>query len=415
MLEYTIIIIYNDIVDILISMMNALEISNFFVEEMSKAEVGENYKKCIQCGVCGGSCPFGIATEYTPRKMITSFRAGSVSDVVASDAPWLCTSCNICTDRCPSSIPITDALIPIMRELSLNYGTPPSELTQALTNIQRFGNSFGETEKKRTEWTNNLGFDVRMLKQGEYTDYLFIPDDFGVYDLRGREVTRSIAQIFNLLDTDFAIAGQGEKTIGDNVRLSGEFALFESIVQENVKNLNQYKFREIVTIDPHAFHSLKNVYKSYGLNVNVLHHTQFIEKNLSALKKNLHPLNYKVTYHDSCYLGRKNGIYDAPRKIIDAIPGIKRLEMPRNLENSFCCGGGGGVVWMDSFIKKHMPSRPSEDRVKEAYRTGAEVLVTACPIDAVMFEDAVKVTGLEGKLVVKDVSELLLESIRGGK
>lgn len=398
----------------MISMMNVLEINDFFVEEMSNAELGENYKKCIQCGVCGGSCPFGVATEYTPRKMITSFRAGTVSDVVMSDAPWLCTSCNICTDRCPSSIPITDALIPVMRELSLNYGNPPTELTQALTNIHRFGNSFGESEKDRIDWTKNLGFNVRTLKKDDYADYLFIPDDFGVFDLRGRQVTRSIAKILNLLDIDFAIAGTGEKTIGDNVRLSGESALFESLVQSNIQNFNQYKFREIITIDPHAFHSLKNIYKTYGFKGDVIHHTQFLEQNLPALKKLLHPLNYKVTYHDSCYLGRKNGIYDAPRNIIDSIPGIKRVEMPRTKENSFCCGGGGGVVWMDSFIKTHMPSRPAEERVKEAHRTGAEILVTACPIDAIMFDDAVKVTGHEGKLIVKDISELLLESIQGG-
>lgn len=396
-------------------MMSALEITDLFVEEMSKAEVGDNYKKCIQCGVCGGSCPFGIVTDFTPRKMITSFRAGLLSDVVASDAPWLCTSCNLCTDRCPSSIPITDALIPVMRELSLNYGTPPNELTNALTNVQRFGNSFGESEKKRTDWTKNLGFDVRTLKNGEYADHLFIPDDFGLYDLRGKEVTRSIARIFNILDVDFAIAGQGEKTIGDNVRLSGEFALFESLVQDNIKNLSHYKFREIITIDPHAYHSLKNIYKNYGLNASVMHHTQFLERHLDALKKMMHPLNYRATYHDSCYLGRKNGIYEAPRNIMDSIPGIKRIEMPRNKENSFCCGGGGGVVWMDSFIKKHMPSRPAEERVKEAYKTGAEILVTACPIDAIMFEDAVKVTGLEGKLAVKDISELIIESIQGGE
>lgn len=395
-------------------MASELEIADLFVEEMAKAENGENYRKCIQCGICGGACPFGIATEYTPRRMITSYRAGMVSSVVLSDAPWLCTSCNLCNDRCPSSVEITDALIPVMRELSLSYGTPPAELTSTLTNIQRFGNCYGESDQKRNEWKNDLGFDVRSLKAGEYVDYLFIPDDFGTFDARGIKVTKAIAQLFNLLDTDFAIIGDGEKTIGDHVRLAGESALFESLVHDNIENIGQYKYREIITIDPHTYHSLKNVYKTYGFKANVIHHSQYLENNLPTLKDKLHRLEYKATYHDSCYLGRKNGVYDAPRNIMDAIPGIKRLEMPRNMENSFCCGGGGGVIWMDSFVKEHMATRPAEDRVKEAYKTGAEVLVTACPVDAIMFDDAVKIAGLEGKLVVKDISELLLESIKGG-
>lgn len=395
-------------------MMNATDIYKSFSGKMKDFVDGENYKKCIQCGICGGSCPFGMVTDYTPRRMITATRADIVSDVVMSNAPWLCSSCNACTSRCPSKIPITDALIPVLRELSLTYGAPPTELTQTLTNIQRFGNSFGESEKKRIKWVSELKSAVKIVKKDEYVKYLFIPDDFGAYDLRGKEITKSIVKIFQFLKTDFGIIGEKERTIGDNVRLSGEFGLYEEIAQSNINILRNYKFGDVVTIDPHAFHALNNQYKQYGWGSTVIHHTQFLEQNLEELKKHFHSLNYKVTYHDSCYLGRKNGIFEAPRNVIDAIPGIKRVEMPRNKENSFCCGGGGAVIWIDSYIKKYIKTRPSEERVKEAYSTGAEILVTACPIDAIMFEDAIKMTGLEGKLKVKDVAELVWESLGVG-
>ncbi len=395
-----------------------MEVSKIFEEfskEMPKFTDGENFKKCIQCGICGGSCPFGPYTEFTPRRMIAAYRSFLLDDVALNDWPWLCSSCNLCTDRCPSNIPITDALIPLLRSLSLNYGKPPDELAQSLMNISRFGNSFGESEKKRVAWTQEMNFPVKILRPGDYTDYLYIVDDFGSYDVRGKEITKSFAKIMHFLNTEFGIMGSNESTVGDLVRLSGEFGLFENIALNNIKKINNYKFDAIVTIDPHAFHSLKNVYPSYGFSAPVMHHTQFLENNLEKLKKSFKSLNFKVTFHDPCYLGRKNKIYDAPRKIIDAIPGIKRVEMERTRENSFCCGGGGGMVWMDSISKKYIKVRPAEERVQEAYDSGAEIMVTACPIDAIMFEDAVKVLGLEGKLRIMDIAELVLLAMEGEK
>ena len=395
-------------------MINSREILESFEGRMREFIDGENFKKCIQCGICGGSCPFGFYTDFTPRKIITATRAEIVNEVIESNAPWLCTSCNLCTSRCPSKIPITDALIPVLRELAMNYSHPPDELGQALTNIHRMGNSFGESNKKRTKWSEGIGFPVKVLKKGEHVEYLFIVDDFGSFDLRGQEITKAIAKLFRILGINFGILGEKEKSIGDHVRLAGEFGLFEEIAKSNINELKNYSFEKIITMDPHAFNSLKNEYPKFNFSKDVIHYTQLIDERLNDIKKILHPLNYTVTYHDPCYLGRKNGIYDAPRRIIESIPGIKFVEMYRNRENSFCCGGGGGGIWYDSYIKKYVKVRPAEERVLEASKTGANVLLVTCPIDAIMFEDAIKVTGLEGKLKVMDISELLLESIGKG-
>ncbi|MFP3908617.1 MAG: (Fe-S)-binding protein [Archaeoglobaceae archaeon] len=386
------------------------ELLETYMERLSEIEDGDKYKQCLQCGTCGGSCPFGIATKFTPRKMILALRANTLGELLESGAQWLCTSCYACTSRCPSQIPLTDAIIPAVRELSLLEGNPPEELATALQHTSRYGNPFKESPKKRDRWTKDLDFDVKLLKDGP-TDVLFIPECFGSYHRRCQEVSKAMAGIFNKLGTDFAILGKDEKCIGDNDRLSGEFGLFEELVEKNVKTMEKSDFNKIVTIDAHAFHSIKNEYPRFGFTKPVFHHIEFLAENLDALKDMFKELDYTVTYHDSCYVGRRNGIYDQPREVIQSIPGVKLVEMKRIKENALCCGGGGGGVWLDSYIKEFMKERPAEDRVKEAARTGADVLVTACILDIPMFEDALKMTGLEGEIVVKDICELVFEAI----
>ncbi|MFO7968126.1 MAG: (Fe-S)-binding protein [Archaeoglobaceae archaeon] len=387
------------------------EMLETYMERLSEIEDGDKYKQCLQCGTCGGSCPYGIATKFTPRKMILAVRAGMLSELLESGAQWLCTSCYACSSRCPSQIPLTDAIIPAVRELSLLEGNPPEELATALQHTSRYGNPFKESPKKRDRWTKDLDFEVKLLKDGP-ADVLFIPECFGSYHRRCQEVSKAMASIFNELGTDFAIMGKDEKCTGDSDRLSGEFGLFEELVEKNVKAMEKGEFNKIVTIDAHAFHSIKNEYPKFGFTKPVMHHTEFLAENLDALKDMFNDLDYTVTYHDSCYVGRRNGIYDQPREVIQSIPGVKLVEMKRTKENALCCGGGGGGVWLDSFIKDFMKERPAEDRVREAAKTGADVLVTACILDIPMFEDALKMTGLEGEIVVKDISELVFEAIK---
>lgn len=387
------------------------EMLETYMERLSEIEDGEKYKQCLQCGTCGGSCPYGIATKFTPRKMILAVRANMLSELLESGAQWLCTSCYACSSRCPSQIPLTDAIIPAARELSLLEGNPPEELATALQHTARYGNPFKESPKKRDRWTKDLDFEIKLLKNGP-VDVLFIPECFGSYHRRCQEVSKAMAGIFNKLGTDFAIMGKDEKCTGDSDRLSGEFGLFEELVEKNVKAMEKGEFNKIVTIDAHAYHSIKNEYPRFGFTKPVMHHTEFLAENLEALKDMYKELDYTVTYHDSCYVGRRNGIYDQPREVIKSIPGVELVEMKRTKENALCCGGGGGGVWLDSFIKEFMKERPAEDRVREAAKTGADVLVTACILDIPMFEDALKMTGLEGEIVVKDISELVFEAIK---
>ena len=389
-----------------------------YVEELVnrlKELTEEKYYQCLQCGTCGGSCPYGMYSPFTPRRIILAIRMGLIDEVLKSNAHWLCTSCQLCSSRCPSRIPITDGIIPALRELTLLEGNPPEELSMALMNIMRYGNPFKESPRRRADWTKELDFDVPVMMKKKKADVLFIPECFGAYHRRCKEATKALAKIMKLLEVDFAILGHEERCTGDHARLCGEFGLFEDLIEKNMKVFKKYEFNKIVTHDAHAFNALKNYYTAFGLNKPVLHHTQFLHENLEGLKDMFNKLDYTVVYHDSCYVGRKNGIYDEPREVIKSIPGIKFVEFKRNRENALCCGAGGGGIWLDSVIREFVKERPAEDRVKEAKLVGADVIVTGCILDIPMFEDALKVTGLEGEIVVKDIAELVLEAIEGGE
>ncbi len=376
-----------------------------------KELTGDKYLQCIQCGTCGGSCPYGMYTPYTPRRMILAIRFGLVEEVLNSNAQWLCTACQLCTSRCPSRIPITDGVIPALREQTLLEGNPPEELSVALMNMMRYGNPFKESPRKRADWTKDLDFEVPIMMKKKRADVLFIPECFGAYHRRCREATKALAKVMNFLGIDFAILGHEERCIGDHARLCGEFGLFEDLIEKNMKVFEKYEFNRIVTHDAHAFNALKNY---YPINKPVLHHSQLLYEHLDELKGAFNELDYKVAFHDSCYLGRKNGIFDEPREVIKAIPGVKLVEFKRNRMDALCCGAGGGGIWLDSVIREFVKERPAESRVKEAKDVGADVIVVGCVLDIPMFEDALKVTGLEGEIVVKDLSELVLEAIRGG-
>jgi len=333
--------------------------------------------------------------DYNTRKMIAAMRGGDFDEILSGHGIWLCTSCYTCTVRCPAKIPLTDVMIPVLRETAMLYEKGvPSELQKALENVARYGNPFGESSRKRINWIKEAGVPLKILqKDKKPVNVLLIPECFCAYHQRAKNIIISL---------------------GDSKRLAGEFGLFEMLIEHNAKQLKKYNFDIIVTPDPHAYNALINEYPKFGYRYKVLHHTQYLSQRLAdleALFQNEFP--YKVTYHDPCYLGRRNKVFDAPREILKSINGLKLIEMPRTKEDALCCGGGGGGVWLDSFSKEYIKERPAEKRVKEAVATGAEVLAVACPIDITMFEDAVKVLNLEGKIRVMDISEILLEAIGG--
>jgi Fe-S oxidoreductase len=345
--------------------------------------------------------------------MITWLRAEQFDEVLASDAVWLCLSCYACTQVCPKQIPLTASLMTRAKEELLLAGRVPAELQAALENSQRYGNVLGQSPRKRPDWATGLTPPVPILgREHPSADILWFVGDYPSYHARVQGVSRALVKILQALGIDYAILGAEEVSDGDSQRLAGERGLFEMLASKNAKAFGKYKFFAILTSDPHAYNALKNEYPGLGISYPVWHHTEFLADHLDALRPLLtKEVKAKVTFHDPCYLGRVNGIYDPPRELLQAIPGVELVEMAHNRTTSLCCGGGGGGMWLDGFHWEKAHTRTSEWRVQEAKSAGAEILAVACPYEPVRFEDAAKVVpGAEG-LLVRDVAELLAQAL----
>ncbi|RMG67175.1 MAG: (Fe-S)-binding protein, partial [Calditrichaeota bacterium] len=271
-----------------------------------------------------------------------------------------------------------------------------------------YGNSFGQPPRARGKWTQGLEFKVKDVRK-EPAEYLWYVGDFASYDKRIQELSRTVARVLNQVGVDFGILYDGEKNAGNDVRRIGEEGLFEMLVEDNLAVLKKAKFEKIFTTDPHTFNTLRNEYPAFGGSYPVYHYTGLLAHLLDSGKLQFKKkLNYTVTYHDPCYLGRYNRETEAPRKILRAL-GLNFKEMPRCGTNTFCCGAGGGRIWMDDSA---LAERPSELRIKEALALGnVDYFVVACPKDYTMYTDAVKTSGNEGKIEVKDIIELVAEAL----
>jgi Fe-S oxidoreductase len=297
-----------------------------------------------------------------------------------------------------------------MRRHLVGQGSVSPTLEDVLVKYNRYGNSFGQSDRSRSKWTQGLDFPIKDARK-EPVEYLWFVGDYASFDNRLQNATRATAKIFNKAGLDFGILYEGEKNAGNDVRRIGEEGLFETLKEKNLQSLEKAQFHKIVTTDPHTYNTLKN---EYGLNgetgkKGVKHYTEVIDDLIQSGRLNFHKkLDYSVTYHDPCYLGRYNGIYQPPRRIVTDT-GAKLVEMPRHLSTSYCCGAGGGRIWMEDGTK--VKERPAENRIREAVSLdGVHTLVTACPKDVVMFQDAAKTTDNEGKIVVRDLSELVWEA-----
>jgi Fe-S oxidoreductase len=372
------------------------------------------FRTCIQCGVCSGSCPMGEAMDYPPRKAVRMLLEGRFQEVVESNTPWLCVACHTCATRCPSQLQISDGLFPALRAAVMSEGKPmDQDLQKALQKTYLYGNPMGESPNKRADWAVTAGVPVPIIsKLRRPVDVLWIVECYPSFTPRGQSISRMLARILHALGVDFAILGREERCIGDCEWLAGERGLFEMLIERNIEILGKYQFNEILITDPHAYRTLKNIYPRMGGEFSVKHYVQFLAERLPHLKPLLKKkLNSTVTYHDSCCLGRKTGHYDEPRALLEALPGLRTVEMVQNRESSLCCGGGGSTVFLDRFIQERVKDRLADRRVQQAAATKAEVMAVACPFEPSRFEDAVKITGNEGKLEVRDIIELLAESM----
>jgi Fe-S oxidoreductase/nitrate reductase gamma subunit len=391
---------------------------------------------CTKCGRCHVACPAHAAgTTLSPRDVILDLRtyadatfntsewfgqkflndskwptngnADIAHDLIRPETLWSCTTCMACVEACPVGIEHLTHIVQMRRNL-VDAGTLDNNLQGALQNLGEYGNSFGQSPKNRTKWTQKLSMKPKDARK-EPVEYLWYVGDFASFDPRLQAVSQTVADVFHKAGVDFGILYDAEKNAGNDVRRVGEEGLYEMLVEDNLATLKKAKFKEIVTTDPHTLNTLRNEYPEFGSTFTVHHYTGLLAKLIDAGKLTFSKqLNYPVTYHDPCYLARYNRETDAPRQVMKAL-GLDLREMPRCRENTFCCGAGGGRIWMDTSNEK---KRTSEQRIDEALGLGGvRYFITCCPKDFTMYSDAVKTSGNEGKIEVKDLIELVAEAI----
>ena len=387
---------------------------------------------CAECGRCERACPSHTSGEpCSPRQLVHNLKVqllqygpallekaratadggepALIGGLIAPNELWACTTCLSCVEHCPVLNEHLSVMVDLRRRL-VERGELDERLQEAFGNLQRYGNSFGQSERKRAVWTQGLDFKPKDARKGP-VEWLWYLGEYACYHPTLQQTTRAFARVLHAAEVDFGILYEGERNTGNDARRAGEEGLFELLREKNTATMQKAKFNNIFTTDPHVYNTLKNEYPdlNHGRHP-VYHYTQVLQDLLDRGRLKIeHRLPYRVTYHDPCYLGRYNGVYEPPRKVLRAL-GVELKEMPRSRRASFCCGGGGGRVWMEEIGEAH--SRPSESRVKEAASLdGVEMLVVACPKDYVMFTDALKTTGLEGRITVRDLSDLVAEAV----
>jgi len=376
---------------------------------------------CAECGRCDRACPalnsgFPLSPKMLMHQVKELVRAslttaadarGLLGERVKPEQIWACMTCLACIQRCPVSNEHIPVLVELRRRL-MAQGALEARLQEALTNLARYGNSFGQSARNRPKWTQPLEFRIKDARK-EPVSWLWFTGDYASYDPRLQPVTRAAARLFQRAGLDFGILYEAEQNSGNDARRAGEEGLFEALMEKNLAAFAKARFERIVTGDPHSLHALKHEYRWPNGPVAVLHYSELLCQLIRAGKLPLAKrLSGAVTYHDPCYLGRYNGIYAAPREVLRAL-GLRLIEMPRHGSRSYCCGAGGGRIWMEDV--PGIRERPAESRVREAAATGAGLLAVSCPKDLIMFQDALKTTGLEAKLVVKDISQLVEEAM----
>ncbi len=338
-----------------------------------------------------------------------------IGEVITEEEIWACTTCRNCEDQCPVMNEHVDKIIDLRRYLVLTEGKMDPDAQRAMTNIERQGNPWGLNRKEREDWRTAREDVViptvkEVSKAGEDFEYLFWVGSMGSYDNRSQKIALSFAKLLNEAGVKFAILGNKEKNSGDTPRRLGNEFLFQELAAKNIEEFQKNEVKKIVTIDPHAYNIFKNEYPDFGLEAEVYHHTELLAELVKEGRlKPKYEVNEKVTFHDSCYLGRYNEVYDPPREILKAIPGVKLVEMERNRETGMCCGAGGGLMWME----EHSGSRVNVARTEQALAVNPSVISSGCPYCLTMISDGTKAKEVEETVQTLDVVEILEKSVVG--
>jgi Fe-S oxidoreductase len=380
--------------------------------DVIKESGGDGFKFCYQCGLCDTVCPWNRVRAFSMRKVIRESNFGLTE--IESEEIWRCTTCGNCPMQCPRGVEIIESGVSL-RRISTEYGVFPTSVSPLRTisaSLVGEGNPLNEKRANRADWADGLS--VKPFSEG--MDVLYFAGCYLSYDPRLKKVAAATARILNRAGIDFGILGANESCCGESIRKTGDEALFRRLAKENIKTFVDNGVKKILVSSPHCYHTFTNEYPEFRVNFEVVHISRYICELIDAGRLEFSKAySKKVTYHDPCYLGRHNGIYDEPREVLQKIPGLELSEMPETRENSLCCGGGGGRIWMETPKEE----RFSDLRLDQATGIGAEVLATCCPYCITHFEesrlalaDSHNQDPADGNVIeIKDVTEIIQEAI----
>lgn len=369
-----------------------------------KASGGDAFKYCYQCGMCDTVCPWNRVGSFSMRKLVREATFGLTE--IESEDIWRCTTCGKCPQVCPRGVKQIESGI-ALRRIATEYDVFPKAVEPIRTiaaNLRAEGNPFGEDRAKRTKWAESL--DVKQFAEG--MEFLYSPGCYLSYDPRARKIARATVEILNKAGVEFGILGSQESCCGESIRKTGDEALFKSLARQNIAALVDRGVKRILVSSPHCYHTYTHEYPEFMVHFEVVHISQLLHRLLAEGRLQLTTGYAKtVTWHDPCYLGRHNGVYDEPREALKQVPGLQLNEMAESRKDSFCCGGGGGRIWMET----PKAERFSDVRLGQAIGVGAQVLVTACPYCITNFEDS-RLNVKHGEAIeVKDITEVIRDAL----
>ncbi|MGD1973975.1 MAG: (Fe-S)-binding protein [Desulfobacterales bacterium] len=373
------------------------------IDEINEAG-GEIYKLCFQCGLCDVVCPWNKVRTFSMRKLIREAAFG-LSEVEGEDI-WRCTTCGTCPAQCPRGVKQIDVSV-ALRRLASQYEMFPASVKPARTaraSLISEGNPLQGERGKRAEWAKGLS----IKPYEEEMEVLYFVGCYFSYDPRMKKVAQATSNILKQAGVDFGILGDKENCCGESIRKTGSEKVFKKLAKENIKTFVDNGVKKIIVSSPHCYHTFKNEYPEFMVNFEVLHMNQYVLELINQGRLEITgEFEKSVTYHDPCYLGRHNGIYDEPRELLNKVSGLKLVEMETCRKNSLCCGGGGGRIWMDT----PQEERFSDIRLRQAQATGAQVLATSCPYCITNFEESRLNLEYEDVLEIKDITEIINEAI----
>ena len=371
------------------------------IVDIIKLNGGESFKYCYQCGICDAVCPWNRVTSFSMRKIVRQAVFGLTE--IDQDEIWRCTTCGTCPSRCPRGVDQIKAGV-ALRRIATEYGVNPGSVTTISGHLMAEGNSLGGERSKRAEWAEGLSINTYT----EGMEVLYYPGCYLSYDPRMKKVAVATAKILKKAGVEFGILGPKESCCGESIRKTGDEATFKHLARQNIKAFIDHGVRKILVSSPHCFHTFANEYPEFGMHFEVIHITQFLAELIRTGRLQLNgEYARRITYHDPCYLGRHNKVFDEPREVLGKVRGLQLTEMADHRENSLCCGGGGGRIWMETPKEE----RFSNIRLEQALDVGAEVLATSCPYCITNFTDS-SLSLEDGRTIeIKDVTEIIQEAI----